>query len=457
MPRRHRSLLIALVALIPALVAPPTAPAGHLVFSKGADLWLARDDGSAAQILVSAAQVGEARLTKPALGPGSDALAFESWNPDSTRVYDWQAGALRKVGNGWATGTIFGGAGASSNDPDITADGRVLFQSDAVAITGGCFLYGCTTSGESSNGLVSVRFDGEDRRGHPAQCSSAANPAANPARAGQLAYLGCRYDATPNDPWDETFASVRTSDGAADTVVSYDDATQTDVAWSLDGTQLVVSEGGTEPGIWVYPATGNGTRLAVVPEAGATPFGSPRFLGADKIIFTKNGDVWSVPATCDHCVFPGQATQLTHLGGINEVAWTSAGTFRTAPEKAPPSQTQQQQQQQPAVLSLTALTVRPASFRALRRGASVVRKGGAQVTFTLSEAARLTFGVRRASGVTLKGSFSVAGKAGGNRLRFSGRLRGRALRPGRYSLVAQARTADGRTSPRHTAAFTVRR
>ena len=456
MPRHGASLLVVLLAslsLALALAVAPRAAAGYLVVSKGADLWLAKDDGTGAQLLVSAAQVGEARLTKPALGPGSDALAFESWNSDSTRVYDWQAGVVRKVGNGWARGTILGGVGTSSNDPDVTADGRVLFQSNAVVVTGGCFLYGCSTSGDSSNGLVSVRFDGEDKRAHPAQCTGARNPAGNPANAAQLAYLGCSHDLTPNDPWDATFSALRTSDGTTDRVVAYDDVAQADVAWSPDGTQLVTSEGGTEPGIWVYPADGNATRLAVVPEAGAATFASPRFMGGDRIIFVRNGDVWSVPATCDHCAFPGQATQLTHLGGINEVAWTSAGAFRTG---AAPPQTPQQQQQ-PGVLGLRAVAVRPASFRALPRGASVVRKGGALVTFTLSEAARVTFGVRRATGATVKGTFSVQGKAGANRLRFSGRLRKRTLKAGRYRLVAQARAADGRTSPRRTAAFTVRR
>jgi hypothetical protein len=42
------------------------------------------------------------------------------------------------------------------------------------------------------------------------------------------------------------------------------------------------------------------------------------------------------------------------------------------------------------------------------------------------------------------GSLSIAGKAGTNRIRFTGRLDGHALRPGRYRLTVTARPT-GRT------------
>ena len=45
----------------------------------------------------------------------------------------------------------------------------------------------------------------------------------------------------------------------------------------------------------------------------------------------------------------------------------------------------------------------------------------------------------------LRGSFSDAGEVGGNRLRFSGRLRGRKLRPGLYRLIALPVDAAGNT------------
>jgi hypothetical protein len=56
--------------------------------------------------------------------------------------------------------------------------------------------------------------------------------------------------------------------------------------------------------------------------------------------------------------------------------------------------------------------------------------------------------------VKVKGSRSVAGKAGRNRILFGARLRGRRLAPGSYRLVVVAR-ADGLASASRRAAFRV--
>jgi hypothetical protein len=103
------------------------------------------------------------------------------------------------------------------------------------------------------------------------------------------------------------------------------------------------------------------------------------------------------------------------------------------------------------------------------------------VTFTLSQAASVTFSVqrrargRRAAGggcqrptarnshrrrctrlLTLRGSFTVAGHAGPNAFRFTGRLNGRKLRPRRYRLTATP-TANGRQGNTQAAAFRITR
>jgi hypothetical protein len=56
--------------------------------------------------------------------------------------------------------------------------------------------------------------------------------------------------------------------------------------------------------------------------------------------------------------------------------------------------------------------------------------------------------------VTLAGGFARPGKAGPNRLRFRGRLRGHKLRRGRYTLVARP-TANGRTGRSVGAGFRI--
>lgn len=83
-------------------------------------------------------------------------------------------------------------------------------------------------------------------------------------------------------------------------------------------------------------------------------------------------------------------------------------------------------------------------FAAANRGGSVAAKVGTTIRYRLSEASTVTFRVRRKGARRpLKGSFTHRGKAGANRLRFTGRLRGRKLRRGAYVLAATSKDAAG--------------
>jgi len=101
----------------------------------------------------------------------------------------------------------------------------------------------------------------------------------------------------------------------------------------------------------------------------------------------------------------------------------------------------------PAIPSLGSLTVSRSRFRA---GGT-----GSWISFTLSSNAKTVFRVQREKPAkscgpkrrarkscvrykTLKGRFSYAGAAGPNRVKFTGRLSGKTLKPGRYRLKAVA-------------------
>jgi hypothetical protein len=101
------------------------------------------------------------------------------------------------------------------------------------------------------------------------------------------------------------------------------------------------------------------------------------------------------------------------------------------------------------------LRVTPGRFRAAAARATR-RRAGARISYALDETAKVTFtikriitrvvrGKKRAGYRPLRGSFSDAGEVGGNTLRFSGRLRGRKLRPGLYRLIALPVDAAGNT------------
>jgi hypothetical protein len=129
-------------------------------------------------------------------------------------------------------------------------------------------------------------------------------------------------------------------------------------------------------------------------------------------------------------------------------------------------------------LELTDLTLRPHAFAPTRRGGAIIKRGGASLRFRLSRAAVVRFeAVPARSGpddfapkpgaasrpratasrprTTTGGSFSVRGKRGLNRLRFSGRIKARPLAPGDYFLTAAATDRAKRRSSPTTVPFTI--
>lgn len=142
----------------------------------------------------------------------------------------------------------------------------------------------------------------------------------------------------------------------------------------------------------------------------------------------------------------------------------------------------------PAAPVLGNLSLSPHAFRAAKSGASVTaaRTDGTIVSYTDSAAATTTFSVQQARRGILRGtgrrarcvaaprhprkrarkrlrrctftrtlgSFTHDDAAGSNRLRFTGRVHGRALKPGRYRLVAVARAA-GLSSTAKSASFKI--
>ena len=128
---------------------------------------------------------------------------------------------------------------------------------------------------------------------------------------------------------------------------------------------------------------------------------------------------------------------------------------------------------------LSSLSLSPKRFRAARKGRSIATPTGARLSFRLSETARVKFRIERAARGRrshgrcvkprrsnragrrctryrlLRGGFAHEGRAGSNKLRFTGRLRGRRLRPGRYRLRALAIDAAGNRSGRKRVRFRI--
>jgi hypothetical protein len=83
--------------------------------------------------------------------------------------------------------------------------------------------------------------------------------------------------------------------------------------------------------------------------------------------------------------------------------------------------------------ALTGARLSAKKVRAARKGATISRKAGAKLTFTLSEAAAVRVTVLKGTNA-LSPTATIAGQAGRTTRTFSGRLGGKALKRGRYRL-----------------------
>jgi DNA-binding beta-propeller fold protein YncE len=130
---------------------------------------------------------------------------------------------------------------------------------------------------------------------------------------------------------------------------------------------------------------------------------------------------------------------------------------------------------------LKKLKLKPNRFKAAKKGPSVTVKGKPKVSFNLGETATVRFSVERAlSGRRagkrcvkptranrakkhctryrkLRGSFTREGTTGANSFRFTGRLAGHSLKPGRYRLTAVATDGTGNRSQPAKVRFSILR
>jgi pimeloyl-ACP methyl ester carboxylesterase len=152
------------------------------------------------------------------------------------------------------------------------------------------------------------------------------------------------------------------------------------------------------------------------------------------------------------------AAPVSHPDAVTDLILAAAGTVSTAGSASPPA----------VVPAVAGLRLSPSTFRAARtgppvRGASVPT--ATRVSYTLNVPARVRLSVQRsgrgreAGGrclasnrrgppctrfVSVRGSFTRDRPAGADGFTFTGRIAGRALRQGRYRLMATP-SANGRT------------
>ena len=187
-------------------------------------------------------------------------------------------------------------------DAEIAADGSVVLEQSFANWASKCDggTRWCDTSFDHSihrrtgpGEAVRVKTGCEDK---------GANPAPSPVEAGWVLHTGCSANTDQGFRYNVSLTNGTDSFGH----LWSDDWEAADPSWSPDGGQVTVYESdiGQEPGIWVntLPAGGGNIqfRRAVV-TGSADHISTPRLTNAGKLIFIRNDNLFSVPATCNEC------------------------------------------------------------------------------------------------------------------------------------------------------------
>lgn len=145
--------------------------------------------------------------------------------------------------------------------------------------------------------------------------------------------------------------------------------------------------------------------------------------------------------------------------GVDDIEVTAATVTPPGCDAAPPSPNPSSPTPDtdgPNALHLSGLTLMPNSFAAAARGPAIPRRGrsGTSLAFWLSGPATARFRVTP-GGERLR--FQVRGRRGVNRVRFSGRIRGRSLAAGSYTLTGTAVNRTGLRSAPQAVPFRIER
>jgi hypothetical protein len=275
--------------------------------------------------------------------------------------------------------------------------------------------------------------------------------APNPADPSHFSYVGCKGTAGAGS---SQWPIVVGDSGNGVTGISFDDEQEHDPSWQPDGSRVLDVESGDQPGIWTYdtsPATPAKvfTRLLADPGSNASnpDISHARYAGNDRVVFSAQGNLWSIPASCTDatCSFPASATQLTHDDGSAtknlDPTWTSVARIE-APAAVPPPTGNQPPPGTPATPgSGDAVT----GLAAVGHGKGKARKG-IRLQVTLARAAKVTVRITRRRGHSYRpfGTVKLKGHAGVNHFTIK-RVGRRKIGAGIYRVRVSAPGGKART------------
>jgi hypothetical protein len=415
-----------------------------------------------------------------AMNAAGDAVAV--WLHDTGSEWVVKA-ATRPAGGSFSPGTTVSELGSDARAPSVSLDdaGNTVVAWDQPDADATRRVHAATRApGGTFSDPVLLSADGEEATA-PSLAAGAAGQAVvvwargtgGTTRNAQAVVRG------PTGGFSDVITLSADGTNVIDPVVGMDDAGNTFAVW------MAVGDAPRAQGA-VFDTTAPDLRDVVVPATGT--------VGLPVNVSAAPYDQWSPVVTTwsfgDGDPTVGDAASHTYTApGVYDVVVNAAdavGNVTTETRQitvAPGAVAQLPPALPPVVALLSRLRISPRAFAAAARGPSAAqrRRAGAAVSYLLDAAATVRFTVRRrARGrrvggrcvkparrnrarrrcvrfVSVRGSFDRASVAAANRFRFSGRLRGRKLRPGRYRLVATPRLGTVRGTPRRRGFRIVRR
>jgi DNA-binding beta-propeller fold protein YncE len=411
--------------------------------------------------------------------PGSDAVAIFDRATDGTLTQKADtAGCISQTGTGGACAVGTGLDGATSVTVSPNRDSVYVASQDGDSVA---------VFDRASDGTLTQKLA-------PAGCVS--ETGASPCADGTALENAESVAVSPNG------TSVYVASAQSDAVAVFDRASNGTLT-QKPGTAGCISDNGSggncvdgsqlnEPASIAVSSDGQSAYVAALSSNAVVVFDR----AADGTLTQKSGTAGCISEDGDPCA-PGTATshaasvalspdgksvysasQLSAVAVFDRTLGATSTDPTPDPDPQPPFPTLPPDITKP-LLGVPSLS--PTSFRAAGTGPSTAARVGTTISYTLSEPATVRFRIERARPgrragsrcvkprrsnrhakrctryVTLRGSFTHAGKAGQNAFIFRGRLRGRKLAPGRYRLRAAATDAAGNVSPTKRSAFRITR
>jgi hypothetical protein len=496
-------MIMATFVLAGAAAATAPAAGAQVVFDRGNAIWVMNDDGSGQRQLISASQASSPSdyqapptmlMSPDVFQNGGQAVVFQGKNSSCADRY---CSGIYLLNSGSASQLspppeIEFCGDTYDEYPRITLDSQAAFEYEEFTTDA---LSGCPPTSFTHTIDTRQLSTGRETSWNTGSAGLPylVLPAPDPVNTNLMAWVEGQNCQLSGSSCSQYLIHVNDRADATDTIIAGNgNVYPRSVSWSSDGKQVLVADVNGIAESDTTPAITPGKQFPQfynTSGTGSDPVTQARFMGTSKIVFSQNGNIYTIPTSCGNpapCTV-ANATALTTDGGSSEPAWTSATTpiaaFGAVPQTSPPP-TPTPTLVPPSVLApiISNATQSASRWREGNKLAQISRGRkppvGTTFKFGLNTSASVSFAFTQAKSgrnvagkcvaqtgrnrkkpkctqSIVAGTLGITGHAGVNTVGFQGRLTSsRKLKPGLYTLVITA-TKPGAPSASESLTFTI--